>query len=176
MDFFTAVHERYSHKEKFLPDLVPLADLQKIARAGISAPNGVNRQLVRLVILPGREAIDPLSALIDHGGLASAPAAIAVLTTDETPPDGHNFEKEDYSACVENMLLGAVALGYAALWLDYPWFDAERQKRAKIALGAPENYHLWVTMPIGKPDGVGSRRDKMPPEQRIFYGKYGVMG
>lgn len=176
MDFFTAVHERYSHKENFLPESVPLADLEKIARAGLLAPNGANRQLVRLVILPDREAIAPLCEIIQHGGLATAPAAIAVLTTDGTPPDSNNFEKEDYSACVENMLLGATALGYAALWLDYPWFDAERQRRAKEALGAPENYHLWVTMPIGKPDGPGSRREKMPPEERIFYGKYGVSG
>ncbi|MCL2187231.1 MAG: nitroreductase family protein [Defluviitaleaceae bacterium] len=174
MDFFDIVHARYSHKENFLPVPVPLNDLEKIARAGLSAPNGVNRQLTRLVLLPNREALASLSDLIEHGGLRSAPAAIAVLTTDETPPDGVNFEKEDYSAAVENMLLSAVALGYASLWLDYPWFDAERQKRAKEVLGAPDNYHLWATLPIGKPDGVGSRREKMPVEERLFYGTYGA--
>jgi nitroreductase len=173
MDYFDIVHARYSHKERFLPDAVPLADLEKIARAGLAAPNGANRQIVRLVILPDREAIDPLCGFVQHGGLETCPAAIAVLTNNYGAPDGLCFEKEDYSACVENMLLGATALGYAALWLDFPYFDAEKQKRAKEVLGAPDNYHLWVTMPIGKPDGPGTRRNKMPVEERIFYGRYG---
>ena len=51
MDFFEASAKRYSHKEKFLPDPVPLADLERIAKAGIEAPCGNNRQSVRLVIL-----------------------------------------------------------------------------------------------------------------------------
>ena len=173
MDFFDIVQARYSHKEQFLPDAVPLADLEKIAHAGLRAPSGANRQTVRLIILPDRAAIDPLSAFVQHGGLATAPAVIAVCTKNAPSAEGLNFEKEDYSACVENMLLGAVALGYAALWLDYPYFDAGNQKRAKEVLHIPDAYHLWLTMPIGKPDGPGTRREKMPLEERLFYGAYG---
>jgi len=176
MDFFEVIHARYSHKEKFLPDPVPLADLEKIALAGIAAPNGANRQLVRLVILPDRSALQGVSDLIEHGGLQTAPAAIAVLTTDESPANDFTFEKEDYSAAVENMLLSAVALGYVSLWLDYPWFDATRQKRIKEVLDIPESYHLWAVLPIGKPDGPGSRRDKIPPEERLSYRKFGGKG
>lgn len=176
MEFFDVINARYSHKELFLPDAVPLEDLEKIARAGLAAPNGANRQIVRLVILPDRAAVEPLSAIVEHGGLATCPAAIAVLTTDFDPGDRTDFSKEDYSACLENMLLSAVALGYQALWLDYPYFNPDNQKRAKEALGAPEGYRLWVTMPIGKPDGPGTRREKMPVEERVFYGKYGVKG
>ncbi|MCL2364745.1 MAG: nitroreductase family protein [Defluviitaleaceae bacterium] len=176
MDFFDVVHARYSHKEHFLPDAVPLADLEKIAHAGLAAPNGANRQLVRLVILPDRAAIDPAAAIINHGGFNTAPAAIAILTTDDSPAEHISFEKEDYSAALENMLLAATAMGYAALWLDYPWIDAQNQRCVKEALGIPENYRLWATMPIGKPDGPGSRRQKMPPEARIFYRQYGAKG
>jgi len=173
MNIFDVIHARYSHKDQFLPDPVPLADLEKIALAGLAAPNGVNRQIVRLIILPDRAAIDPISDLMEYGNLRTAPAAIAVLTTNDTPPGGDNFEKEDYSAVVENMLLATVALGYESLWLDHPWFDATRQQKAKEVLGIPQEYHLWATLPIGKPDGPGSRREKMPPEERMFYVKYG---
>jgi len=173
MDFFDVIHARYSHKENFLPQAVPLADLEKIAHAGLAAPNGANRQLVRLVILPDRAAIDPIATIIHHGGLNTAPAAIAILTTDDSPANHITFEKEDYSAALENMLLAATAMGYAALWLDYPWIDEGNQRRIKEALNIPQNYRLWATMPIGKPDGPGSRRDKMPVEERIFYGRYG---
>ncbi|MCL2604074.1 MAG: nitroreductase family protein [Defluviitaleaceae bacterium] len=174
MEFFDVVNARYSHKENFLPDPVPFADLEKIALAGIAAPNGANRQLVRLIILPDRAALDPIYGIIPHGGLLTAPAAIAVLTTDGTPPDVPNFAKEDYAAAAENMLLAAVALGYASLWLDYPYIDVSNQKRAKEALGAPEDYRLWATLPIGKPDGPGTRREKMPAGERIFIGRYGL--
>ncbi|MCL2203919.1 MAG: nitroreductase family protein [Defluviitaleaceae bacterium] len=174
MNFFDTIHARYSHKEDFLPDLVPLADLKKIALAGLAAPNGANRQLVRLVMLPDRAALEPLGAVVAHGGLHTAPAAIAVLTTDGTPSGVMCFEKEDYAAATTQMLLAAVALGYASLWLDSPFFDAEREKRAKEILGAPEQYRLWALLPVGKPKGPGSRREKMPVGERLFTGRYGI--
>ena len=103
----------------------------------------------------------------------TAPAAIAVLIEGNVAPTSHgvNFDKEDYSAVVENMLLGAVALGYASVWLDSPFWDGERQKKALALLGA-ETCHLWAVLPIGKPDGEGSRREKLPFSARVSYNRY----
>jgi len=174
MNFFDVLEKRYSHKEVFLPDLVPLTDLEKIARAGCAAPSGNNRQTVRLIILPDREAIDPLSQLVQHAGLATTPAAIALFTDTTLTPEGHmSFDKEDYSAAMENILLAATALGYSSLWLDHPYFDPEREAAAKKLLNIPEACRLWATIPIGKPKGPGSRREKLPFEERVFYGRYG---
>ena len=168
MNLYEAIEARYSHKEAFLPTPVPLADLEQIARAGLAAPSGVNRQTVQLVILKNREAMVPISALTPHIGLDTAPAAIAVLTdTTLTPPDRMNFEKEDYSAAVQNMLLMVTALGYASLWLDSPYFDAASQKAAKELLQVPDSWHLWAVLPVGKPDGAGTRREKLPYEARV---------
>ena len=173
MDIFEVFAKRYSHKEGFLPTPVPLADLERIAQAGISAPSGVNRQSVQLVVLPDRAALDPVCAVSPHGGLETAPAAIAVLTDKTVTPEGQmNFEKEDYSAVVENMLLAATALGYSSLWLDSPYFNPDREKQARDVLGAPDTYRLWAVLPIGKPDGDGSRREKLPYSARVSYGKF----
>jgi len=230
MNIFNVISARYSHKEKFLPEAVPLADLEKIAQAGLDAPSGANRQTVRLIILPDKESIAPLSAVAAHGGIESAAAAIAVLTdgslspADAVPLESSGFaafrkqsgladvnlsvcdtsqrkidllsteqrgladpseagdrgqrslifEKEDYSAAVQNMLLAATALGYSSLWLDSPYFSEENQKRAKEVLGAPDTFHLWAVLPIGKPDGEGTRREKLPFKQRVFYRKFGT--
>ena len=46
MDFFEAIEKRYSHKETFLPDPVPLADLERIAHAGLTAPSGANLNII----------------------------------------------------------------------------------------------------------------------------------
>jgi nitroreductase len=171
MDFFKTVEERYSHKEKFLPDAVPLAALEQIARAGLAAPTGYNSQCVKLVILQGRDEMDLLCNVVPTDGLLTAPAAIAVLTDSKAHSNPHNFELEDYAAAATQMLLAATALGYSSLWLDSPYFDEDKQKAALDVLGASDRYHLRVVLPIGLPDGTGSHRSKLPFEERVAYGK-----
>ena len=176
MDVLQAISNRYSHKEDFLPDAVPIEDLNRIAQAGLDAPSGNNRQTVRLIVLPDRQTLDPVCEIHPTAGLRTAPAAIAVLTdSSQIPSDAMNFEKEDYSAAVENMLLAATGLGYVSLWLDSPYFCAEREKKAREVLGAPEHFRLWAVLPIGKPDGEGSRREKLMFSQRVSYGRFGRM-
>jgi len=173
MDFFEVIEKRYSHKGKFLPDAVPLENLELIAKAGLAAPSGGNSQCVRLVILPDREAIQPLCDVAPTDGLMTAPGVIAVLTDSSTQTGEFNFELQDYSAATENMLLAAVALGYEALWLDFPYFNKSTQKAACEVLGTPEGYHLRVVIPIELPDGPGMRRTKMPLSERVSYGRFG---
>lgn len=170
MDFFEAVEKRYSHKERFLPDPVPLEDLSRIAKAGLAAPTGNNSQCVRLIILPDREALQPLCDVAPTDGLSTAPAAIALLTDHKTAQAGwHNFEIEDYAAAAAQMLLAITALGYASVWLDSLYFDEDIQKAALTALDAPEGHHLRVVLPVGLPDGDGSRRSKLPFDERVLY-------
>jgi len=171
MDFFEAAQKRYSHKERFLSDSVPIADLEQIAKAGLAAPTGNNTQCVKLVILNGRDELQPLCDIAPTEGMQTAPAAIALLTdsTGHRPP--YNFEVEDYAAAAAQMLLAATALGYSSLWLDSPFFDEEKQKAALAVLGAPSKYLLRVVLPIGKPDGEGSRREKLPFNDRVTFGK-----
>lgn len=173
MDFFEAVEKRYSHKEAFLPDAVPLEALNQIAKVGLLAPNGQNKQCVTLVILKDKEALKPLSDVAPTMGLKTAPAAIAVLTDSSEQPGFHNFEVEDYSAAVGEMVLAITALGYATVWLDSPYFSKENQAAALKVLNAPKGYTLRVVLPIGLPDGEGSRRGRLPFETRVFYGRIG---
>ena len=103
----------------------------------------------------------------------SQSASLAVLTDRRTyPGKGMNFEMEDYSAATENMLLAAVALGYVSLWLDSPFFNHEKQEAAKKALGVPDEMHLRAVLPIGLPDGPGTRREKLSYNERVFYRRY----
>ncbi|MCL2031615.1 MAG: nitroreductase family protein [Oscillospiraceae bacterium] len=176
MDFFQAVEARYSHKERFLPDPVPLADLERIAAAGLAAPTGTNSQCVRLVLLPDGDAVRALCGVSPTAGMLTAPAAIAVLTDGSTQTGEWNFEVEDYAAAAAQMLLAATALGYVSVWLDSPYFDEDRQKAALAALGAPAGHHLRVVLPVGRPDGEGSRRGKLPFGERVSYGVFGRRG
>jgi len=172
MDFFEAIEKRYSHKERFLPDPVPKEHLESIAKAGLAAPSGNNSQSVKLVILQGRDEIQPLCDIRPTDGLLTAPAVIAVLTDSEAyKTNKYNFEVDDYAAATAQMLLAATALGYSALWLDSPYFEEKEQKAALALLGASDRYYLRVVLPIGLPDGPGSRREKLPFNERVRYGK-----
>jgi hypothetical protein len=51
-------------------------------------------------------------------------------------------------------------------------FDEDKQKAALAVLGAPHGYHLRVVLPIGLPDGEGSRRPKKAFEERVSYGRF----
>jgi len=172
MDFFDAVETRYSHKESFLPDAVPLEVLERVAKSGLAAPTGMNSQCVRLVILPDRGALQPLCGVAPTNGLRTAPAAIAVLTDSSTQTGKYNFEVEDYAAAAAQMLLAATALGYVSLWLDSPYFGEAEQKAALAVLNAPAGYHLRVVLPIGLPDGPGTRRGKIPFSGRVKYNTF----
>jgi nitroreductase len=172
MDFFQASEARYSHKGVFLPDPVPLACLERIAQAGADAPTGGNSQNVKFVILPDKNALQPLCGLTPHDGLRTAPAAIALLTGKQTGK--YNFELEDYAAATQSMLLAVAALGYVSLWLDSPYFEEDQQKSALLVLGAPEGYHLRAVLPIGLPGEPGTRREKQPFHERVFYRKFGL--
>jgi len=174
MNLFEAIAKRYSHKEAFLPDPIPAADLAKIAKAGIDAPSGMNSQTVQVVILPTRQDVEPLCEIGPTWGMQTCPAALMVFTDNALSPTfQQSLEKEDYSTAMGNMLLAATALGYSTLWLDSPYWDEDRQKAARELVGAPDSYHLWAVIPVGKPDGEGSRRPKQPAEQRISYLKVG---
>ena len=169
MDVFEAIFKRYSHKEGFLPNPVPLEHLERIAHAGLAAPTGNNSQLVKLVILPDKAALQPLCSVMPTIGLETAPAAIALLTDPSMQAGQWDFQVEDYAAACENIMLAATALGYACCWLDSPYFDKVKQKEALAVLKAPEGHHLQVVIPIGLPDGPGSRREKIPFEKRLYY-------
>jgi len=170
MDFFEAIEKRYCHKERFLPDTVPTADLERIANAGLLAPSGYNSQCVKLVILRGRDEVEPLCDVAPTDGMLTAPAAIAVLTDSMAHSNPCNFELEDYAAAAAQMILAATASGYSSVWLDSPYFDEAVQKAALVVLGASDRYHLRVVLPIGLPDGHGSRRSKLPFDERVSYG------
>jgi len=168
MDFFEVLEKRYSHKERFLPTPIPRELLEKIAHAGLSAPSGANGQSVNLVLLPERDSVQALCDVAHHPGLETAPAAIALFTDAGTQKGEFNFEVEDYAAACEHILLAATALGYSSLWLDYLYLSNEgNRKAAEALLGAAEGFHLRVVIPLGLPDGVGSRREKKAFGERM---------
>jgi len=167
MDFFDVVKSRRSVR-KYSDQQVPRDVLERIVEAGINAPTGCNFQLKQYLIVDEPEMISRLRFV--SKAMTGAPAAIVLLTEEKTTPYGE-FWIQDASAAMENMLLAAVALGYAGCWIEGNIRPHEDKLRE--ILKVPESLRVWALTPIGKP-GIDAKRPPKPePRQVIHYNSFG---
>ncbi|KPK58614.1 MAG: hypothetical protein AMK73_09130 [Planctomycetes bacterium SM23_32] len=163
MDFFEAVERRASVRS-FARCEIPGEDLLRILDAGRRAPSGHNRQPWEFVLVRDAETLRALGHI--QGCIAEAPAAIAVVM-DEAASD---YWKEDAAAAIENMLLAAVALGYASLWVE--GYVLRHEDYGKQVLGVPADRRLLAILPIGKPTEEPSQAQKRPLEEVLHHERY----
>ncbi|MFW5840519.1 MAG: nitroreductase family protein [Planctomycetota bacterium] len=168
MDTLKTIDHRRSVRQ-FKPDPVGREILERIVRAGIEAPSGCNMQLRQYLIVddPGTmEQIRPVS-----GALAGAPAAVVLLVDPQETQFGA-FWVQDASAAMENMLLAAVALGYAGCWVE----GALRRSEDKLrdVLGVPDDLRVWSLTPIGRAQATPARPEKSDPAEVTHYNRFGA--
>ena len=167
MDFFDVVNSRRSVRQ-FLPRPVPRVDLEKIVAAGVEAPSGCNMQLRQYVIVDDPAVMAELQKV--SGALTGAPAAVVVLL-DPTGTKYGEFFIQDASAAIENMLLAAVALGYASCWVEGALRRQEPAIRALLSV--PDNLRPWAILPIGYAAASPARPPKPQPADITHYNRFG---
>lgn len=174
MDTFEAIKKRATYRGPFKDKKIPKEDLNKIVQAAIDAPSGCNAQTTYFVIVDDAMIMKKLSSIMPKGGMDTATTAIVVLA-DRCPKYGDmSFYKEDYSAAVQNIYLGATALGYATCWLDGVLRkDGVNEKISKL-LSVPDDLLTCVLMPIGIPEKEVVHKEKKPFNQRACYNKFEV--
>ena len=142
---------RHSYRGAFSDEKVPREDLEIIARAGISAPSGCNKQTTDLIVVDDPEMLDSIKALIDPPVAQTAPAMIIVLSRRINAYRDKCFATQDYSAAIENMLLAIVELGYQSCWYEGHITDDDRIcDRIAGVLGVPDDYDVVCVLPVGK--------------------------
>ena len=105
------------------------------------------------------------------GLCGAACVVIAVVMTPGKTPSGGNFWVEDCAACVENMLLAIVALGYASVWVEGTLL--RKQRWLKDLLGVPNGKRPYVLLPVGHPASPGEMAPKRPLQEIVHYEKHG---
>jgi nitroreductase/L-amino acid N-acyltransferase YncA len=145
------IAERHSYRGEFLQEEVPEKDLITIARAGIDAPSGCNKQTTDVVIVNDPELLAEVKAQIVPAVAMTAPAMIVVLTRRINAYRDKCFAVQDYSAAIENMLLAITELGYQSCWYEGHITDDDRicDKIAAV-LGVPDEYDVVYILPVGK--------------------------
>ena len=164
------IAERHSYRGEFLQEEVPEKDLITIARAGIDAPSGCNKQTTDVVIVNDPELLAAVKAQIVPAVAMTAPAMIVVLTKRINAYRDKCFAVQDYSAAIENMLLAITELGYQSCWYEGHITDDDRicDKIAAV-LDIPEEYDVVCILPVGKAKDDFHAPSKKPFSERVRF-------
>ena len=169
MDFFEIVSKRYSHRGAFTSAPVPKEDVLKIVTAAMQAPSGCNAQTTFFTVVTDPKLIAALGEIITADAVRTAPVVVVVSTVKETFNFGLDFELEDYGAAVENILLGATALGYASCWFDGTSRLNGNDEKIRALLGVPVGQQVRTLLPIGVPQQVGAQAPRKALEDRVRF-------
>lgn len=155
MDFFEIVKQRRSIRA-FRPDPVPPEMLEKLVDAARLAPSGANRQPLHFVLVDEPDLLPGVFETLKWAGYVAPrgdppagrrpTAYIVVLLDPEAGGAG-----ADAAAAIENILLGAVALGLGACWLG----SIDRAD-LREELGIPGGYRIDSVVALGYPDQESS--------------------
>ena len=164
------ISTRHSYRGSFLTEIVPEEDLIRIARAGIDAPSGCNKQTTDVIIVNDPEVLARIKAQIEPPVAQTAPAMIVVLSRKINAYRDKCFAIQDYSAAIENMLLAIVELGYQSCWYEGHITDDDRicDKIAAV-LDVPEGYDVVCILPVGKAAEEFHAPSKKPFAQRVRF-------
>ncbi len=170
MDFFEVAGNRFSYRKKLNAAAPPLDDLRKIVQAGVDAPSGKNAQTTGFLIIADPDVVKKINTM--PGGneaMSTAPAFIA-CHVDRVPNKSnldYEFVVEDCAAAAENILLGATALGYAAVWID-GWLRTGNRADAISELCSLDSERvIRILIPVGKPLEEHPRREKKSFNERV---------
>ncbi len=164
MEFFEVIERRASVRA-FKKCEVPEEDLMRILDAGRRAPSGYNRQPWEFILVRHEETLGALGTI--QGCIGQASVAIAVVMDEEAS----QYWKEDAAAAIENMLLAAVALGYASLWVE--GYVLRHEAYGKEVLGVPDDRRLLAILPIGEAAVEPSQAGKKPLAEILYRDRYG---
>ena len=133
--------------------------LELLVKAGMAAPSAMNRQPWSFYVSTDRVKMDTLSGRLPYAKmLKESAAAIVVLGN----PEISRLWMYDCSACTQNILLAAEAMGLGAVWTAaFPYDD--RVAAIKEVYAIPDPWMPLALIPVGYSKGEQQPKDKWDP-------------
>lgn len=172
MDIFKAIDSRYTYRGGFLDSKLTKDEIEKILKAGISAPTGMRITTTNYIAIEDKEIIEKLAEWVPGIGITTAPFVIVIITENFAKPYGVNFEVENYAVAVENILLAITALGLATIWTDGVLRSPQVNNGVREILEIPSSKTIRAVLPIGRPEVVGSPIEKEEISDVVHYNKF----
>jgi len=139
--------------------------IEKILKAGMSAPSAMNKQPWEFVVVRDAAKLKALGDALPYSRVGNGAQAAIVVCGDldnGLPGRGREYWIQDCSAVSMNILLAAKALGLGAVWTGvYPGED--RVAAVRKILEIPEGFMPLNVIPIGYPAESPAPKDKWNP-------------
>jgi nitroreductase len=150
-NFLDVINTRTSVRE-FTGEKIPEEDINKILKAGTSAPTAVNTQPWGFLVVTERKNLDELCKRLPYAKMLDK-AACAIIVCGIPGKEPSITDKlwiTDCSAASQNILLAVHALGYGAVWTAlYPHDDL--MDIARDLFSIPKDVIPLNVIPIGVP-------------------------
>ena len=154
--------------QEFEKKSVELEAKKKILEAGRLAPSGRNLQHWHYILIEGEEELEKLAGVSPTGGWVRN-ADFAIVTT--TDPK-YNFNEIDAGRSITQMQLVGWENGVGSRLYTIKEPD---QKKAKLSLNIPEEYHLTAVVGFGYPiKKITGKKERKAIDEVVSYNKFGT--
>ena len=147
---------------KFTGESISDETIEKIMRAGMSAPTAKNCQPWVFYIIKNKEKMAKLAESLPYAKMAKDASICVIPCGDKTkflPERDENYWVQDVCLAGENILLATHALGLGAVWTGvFPMED--RMKPIIEIVGIEKNHIPLCLIPIGVPAHDPAPKDK----------------
>lgn len=146
-----AIENRYSCRS-YKSDPVSEEDVDKIVRAGLNAPSGVNHRPFHIVVVRDQNTREKLAETHKYAGFCAESPVVFVVCGDES--ESQHWWPEDCAAVIENMLLQATDLDLGTCWIGIRGGEErgyDREEHVREVIGAPEGIRISAMISCGYP-------------------------
>ena len=171
MDIFEAIEKRHSVRAFEGNRLVSDEMIEMLLQAACKAPSAGNVQPWRFYVVKRDDIKAKLAAAaLGQSLLADAPVVIVVCADLDLHASSYGtrgvelYAIQDCAAAVENILLGATALGLGSCWVG-----AFREDQASEALGLTGGIRPLAMIPLGYAAQEGLQPRKMGHQRLTTY-------
>ena len=148
----------------FTEQRIGTEDLMTIAKAGVHAPTGMNRQSWTFIVLNDKKKIHELEQRIgvalSRDGNYNFYGADAVILVSNDRENGNGIA--DTACAMENMFLMAHAMGIDSVWINQlkDTSDDTKVRELLTEFGIPTNHIVYGVCALGYAKTEGSPKEK----------------
>ena len=167
MEFFELIEKRVSVRG-YKPDSVEKEKLEKVLKAGILAPTGVNYQAFKIYVIETEKYKEELKKIYKAPWFVEAPIVLCLAMAPGNcwirPWDGKNISDIDAGIIMDHMILAATDIGLGTCFIG-----AFKKYAAYDLLKFDEEYEPVLFTPLGYPNDKGRNTSRKTIEELVVY-------
>ena len=137
---------------RFRPGEVGEDVISLLLQCACAAPSAANSRPWHFIVVTDRQVLDRMADAHPYGKMLFQAQLAIVVCGDPTKNDyAARYWEEDCSAAMQNILLGATALGLGSVWLGVK-HSPEREAAMRMILSVPDHIAIMGIAAIGHPD------------------------